>query len=212
MIIIYFSLWWTDNRFKLVDYNFGNAIHDWLSTEITQIRCNVWFYIFIKEWYINHSWYNLKNQLTSTDWSERDYQTRLLFLFYCYNNSGDFVTMSHLSCCGMQFANKFSLRRHTNTKHKTATPIFRCHVEDCLRRFKTSATLKIHQKERLYASNVFYLKSHALNGTSLVLRRDLLEEGLPYFDLISPTDGIEEIKRIINSAVEKRTLCRSWVQ
>ena len=112
--------------------------------------------------------------------------------------------MSHLSCCGMQFANKFSLRRHTNTKHRTATPILRCYVEDCLRRFKTSATLKIHQKEHLWASNAFYLKSHAFNGTTLVLRRDLLEQGLHDFDFISSTDGIEEIKRIINSEVVKK--------
>ena len=112
----------------------------------------------------------------------------------------------------MQFANKFSLRRHTNTKHRTATPIFRCYVEDCLRRFKTSATLKIHQKEHLYASNVFYLKSHAFNGTTLVLRRDLLEQGLHDFDFISSTDGIEEIKKIINSEVVKRTLYRFRLQ
>ena len=112
--------------------------------------------------------------------------------------------MSHLSCCGMQFGNKFSLRRHTNTKHRAPTPIFRCYVEDCLRRFKTSATLKIHQKEHLYASNVFYLKSHAFNGTTLVLRRDLLEQGLHDFDFISSIDGIDEIKRIINSEVVKK--------
>ena len=76
-----------------------------------------------------------------------------VIVFIFYNNSGDFVTMSHLSCCGMQFANKFSLRRHTNTKHRAATPTFRCYVEDSLRRFKTSATLKKIENKSITFSN-----------------------------------------------------------
>lgn len=101
----------------------------------------------------------------------------------------------------MQFVNNFSLRRHTNTKYSTATSIFRCYVEGCLWRFKTSATLKINHKEHLYTSTVFYLKSHAFNGTTTALRNELLETGLHDFDFTSSTDGIEEIKEIINSEV-----------
>lgn len=56
----------------------------------------------------------------------------------------------------------------------------------------------------MYASNVSYLKSHAFNGTTLVVRRDLLEQSLHDFEFISSTGGIEEIKRIINSEVVKK--------
>ena len=45
-----------------------------------------------------------------------------------------------------------------------------------------------------------------------MLRRDLLEQGLHDFDFISSTDGVEEIKRIRNSEVVKRTLYRSRLQ
>ena len=44
----------------------------------------------------------------------------------------------------------------------------------------------------MYASNVFYLKSHAFNGTTLGLRRDLLEQGLHDFDFISSIDVLRK--------------------
>ena len=91
--------------------------------------------------------------------------------------------MSQLRCCGKHFASKFSLRRHTNTMHRIPVPVFRCYVEGCIQRFNTVVTLELHQKEHLYSSNIFYMKSHAFNRTTLVLRKDLLEEG--YTILIS---------------------------
>ena len=62
----------------------------------------------------------------------------------------------------------------------------------------------MHQKEHLHAGNVFYLKSYAFNGTTLVLRLDFLGEGLHHFDLFSSTGGIEEIKKTINFEVVKK--------
>jgi hypothetical protein len=48
------------------------------------------------------------------------------------------------------------------------------------------------------------MKSHAFNRTTLVLRKDLLEEGLHDFDFVCSPEGIEEIRRIINSEVVKK--------
>ena len=112
--------------------------------------------------------------------------------------------MSELNCCGKRFTNKFSLRRHTNSHHRTASPVFRCFVEGCLQRFRSSGALRLHQREHLYTSNIFYVNSQAFNKTTFVLRKDLHEDGLQDFDFIFSPEAIEEVKRIINCEIVKK--------
>ena len=112
--------------------------------------------------------------------------------------------MSNLSCCGRNFSNKFSLRRHIKSTHNLASPIFRCLVERCSKRFKSSIALKEHQKSHIYTSNIFYVKAQAFNNTTLVLRKDLLEEGVENFDFVTSVEAVDEVRKILNSEVIKK--------
>ncbi len=112
--------------------------------------------------------------------------------------------MSNLFCCGRKFSNKYTLRRHIKLTHRQASPIFRCLVESCSKRFKSIITLKEHQKSHIYTSNIFYVKSQAFNNTTLVLRNDLLEQGVENFDFITSVGAINEVRKILNSEIVKK--------
>lgn len=112
--------------------------------------------------------------------------------------------MSNLACCGRNFSSKFSLRRHVKSAHSPVSPIFRCLVESCSKRFKSSVTLIEHQKSHIYTSNIFYVRAQAFNNTSLVLRKDLLEESVENFDFITSSEALNEVRKILNSEVVKK--------
>ena len=112
--------------------------------------------------------------------------------------------MSNLFCCGRNYSNKFSLRRHIRSNHNTASPIYRCFLSNCSKRFKSNPGLKEHQRSHIYTSNIFYVKSQAFNNTTLVLRKDLLEGGLENFDFITSVEAIDEVWKILNSEVVKK--------
>ena len=98
--------------------------------------------------------------------------------------------MSNLFCCGKFFSNKFSLRRHIKSNHTRTSPIFRCMVESCSKQFKNRNGLEEHQKSHAYISNIFYVKSQAFNNTTLVLRKDLLNQSVENFDFITSDEAL----------------------
>ena len=112
--------------------------------------------------------------------------------------------MANLICCGINFTRKSNFQRHISSKHKTATPIFRCLVEGCSKRFNKTSTLNEHQKSHIFNSDTFYLQSQAFNNTTLVLRKELEETGVQDFDFITSEDGVDELRSIINSEVVKK--------
>ena len=59
-------------------------------------------------------------------------------------------------------------------------------------------------KKQLYTSSILYVNTQAFKKTTGVLRKYLHEDARHDFDFISPTDEIEEVKRIINCEVIKK--------
>ena len=112
--------------------------------------------------------------------------------------------MANLICCGINFTRKANFQRHISSKHKTASPIFRCLVEGCSKRFSKTSTLNEHQKSHIFNSDIFYLQTQAFNNTTLVLRKELEETGVEDFDFITSEDGVNELRSIINSEVVKK--------
>ena len=112
--------------------------------------------------------------------------------------------MSNLFCCGRNFANKFTLRRHIKATHSQGSPVFKCFLEGCFRRFKSINSLREHQQSHIYNSEIFYVKTQAFNNTTLVLRNDLTEQGLENFDFLISDETIEEVRKILCSEVVKK--------
>ena len=112
--------------------------------------------------------------------------------------------MNNLFCCGRNCSNKFSLRRHIRSNHNKASPIYKCFVSNCSKRFKRNNGLKEHQISHLYTSDIFYVKAQAFNHTTLVLRKDLLQQGVEHLDIITSVKSVEEVRKILNSEVVKK--------
>ena len=112
--------------------------------------------------------------------------------------------MSNLFCCGRNFVNKFTLRRHIKATHKQGLPVFKCFLEGCSRRFKSINSFREHQQSHIYISETFYVKTQAFNNTTLVLRKDLTDQGLGNFDFLISDETIEEVRKILCSEVVKK--------
>ena len=50
----------------------------------------------------------------------------------------------------------------------------------------------------------FFVKSQAFNNTTLVLRKDLLNQGVENFDFITSDETVNEVRKILNSEVVKK--------
>ena len=105
--------------------------------------------------------------------------------------------MDSLSCCGKNFVNKHILKRHRKIHHTMASPIFKCFLGGCFRRFNYINEFKEHQNSYIYNSNIFYTQTQAFNRTTLVLRRNLTGEALENFEFLTSEHTIEEVKRIL---------------
>lgn len=120
--------------------------------------------------------------------------------------------MSNLFCCGRNFSNKFTLRRRIKATHTQGSPVFKCFLEGCFRRFKSINSFAHHQQTHIYNSEMFYVKAQAFNNTTLGLRNDLTGQGLRNFDFLLHDDFIEEVRKILCSeVVEKQPMVVSCV-
>ena len=109
--------------------------------------------------------------------------------------------MASFSCCGRNFSDKYKLRRHVQTKHKMGSPVYKCFLEKCFRRFNNSETFNRHKKTHIYNSDVFHVQSQAFNKTTMVLRKNLNGETVQDFDFLVTQDTVNEISRILSSEI-----------
>ena len=109
--------------------------------------------------------------------------------------------MSSFSCCGRNYSDKYKLRRHVQTKHEMASPVYKCFLEKCSRRFNNSETFKRHKRIHLYTSDVFHVQSQAFNKTTMVLRKNLQGETVQDFDFLVTQSTVNEISRILSSEI-----------
>ena len=88
-----------------------------------------------------------------------------------------------------------------HTKHIMASPVYRCFLEKCLRRFDNAEQFNRHTKTHIYNSDVFHVQSQAFNKTTMVLRKNLNGETVQDFDFLVTQDTVNEISRILSSEI-----------
>ena len=81
----------------------------------------------------------------------------------------------------------------------------RCFIENCHQRFNNSISLKEHQKNHIYISEIFNVGAQAFNNTTLVLRKELPQQGLNDFNFITPNESINNVQKNLNSEVVKKS-------
>ena len=109
--------------------------------------------------------------------------------------------MERYFCCGRNFANKYSLQKHTRLQHGSVSSIFRCFLEGCLRRFRNICMFIQHQQSHLYNIGTFFTQANVFNRTTLVLRKNLIGDNLMDFNFLTSNETILEIRKILCSEI-----------
>ena len=64
--------------------------------------------------------------------------------------------------------------------------------------------MKEHKNSHIYTSNSISVKAQAFNNTTLVLRKDLLNQGVENFDFITSDKTVNEVRKMFNSEIVKK--------
>ena len=116
----------------------------------------------------------------------------------------DFLKYQSMECCGQTYSSNFALRRHVANKHTPSSGIYRCFAEKCRKNFRRKASFVQHQLTHHYISDEFHLMTQAFQGVTLILRRNLRDQGIYGLDFLLEPQTILEISKILNSEVCKK--------
>ena len=83
-----------------------------------------------------------------------------------------------MECCGQTYSSNSALRRHVNNKHTPSGSIYRCFAENCGKNFRVKLSFDRHQQTHHYVSDQFQLMTQAFQGTTLILRKKLENQGI----------------------------------
>ena len=109
-----------------------------------------------------------------------------------------------MECCGRNFSSNDALRKHIKNKHTPSQPIYRCFAENCGRNFRFKRNFEQHQISHHYVSDEFRLLTQAFHGATMVLRKQLSNQGLYGLEEIVTQETIDEVSLILNSEVCKK--------
>ena len=116
----------------------------------------------------------------------------------------DLLKYQIMEYCGQTYSSNFALRRHIANTHKPSSGIYRCFAEKCRKNFRRKASFVQHQLTHHYISEEFHLMTQAFQGTTLILRRNLRDQGIYGLDFLLEPQTISEISKILNSEVSKK--------
>ena len=109
-----------------------------------------------------------------------------------------------MECCGKTYSSNSALRRHVNNKHTPSGSIYRCFAENCGKNFRVKLSFDRHQQTHHYVSDQFQLMTQAFQGTTLILRKKLENQGIYDLDFILYHETELEVSKILNSEVCKK--------